>query len=152
RLTDLIREDLILSDLQAESKKAALRELAAVACDGGNGLDPDRVLSVLLEREKLGSTGIGQGVAVPHGKISGLKHMAAVLGRSFTGVEFQSLDNAPANLIFLLLAPEDAQNTHLQALAKICRILKDRGAFESLMKAEGPREIFEVLRKEEEKF
>jgi len=150
-LTDLLSESLILPDLKAQTKKATLRELADAVARVHPTLDADRVLTVLMEREKLGTTGIGAGTAVPHGKIAGLDAMVAAVGRSFSGVDFQSGDGEPVNLFVLLLAPDGAQNVHLQALAKICRMLKNRDTFEGLMQAESAAEMLEVLRKEDEK-
>ncbi|MBZ0254055.1 MAG: PTS sugar transporter subunit IIA, partial [Candidatus Methylomirabilis sp.] len=150
KLTEILTESVILPELKAETKKAALRELAASVCAATPGLEADRVLGILMDREKLGSTGVGGGAAVPHGKLPGAHKMLAALGRSRAGIDYESADGQPVRLLFLLLAPENAQQVHLQALAKICRVFKNESVREALLDAEGSAQILEILRKEDE--
>ena len=134
KILDIINEDLIKPDLSATSKEEALTELASLIAMN-EGLDEDKIVGVLKEREKLGSTGIGDGIAIPHGKLKGLKKLVASFGRSKKGIDFQSIDGKPTHLFFLLMAPENTAGVHLKALARhlqtaqgqeISRIAPDR--------------------------
>jgi PTS system nitrogen regulatory IIA component len=104
-----------------------------------------------MDREGLGSTGIGEGVAIPHGKIPGIDRLVAVFGRSPAGVQFASLDGKPARLFFLILAPENSAGMHLKALARISRLLKDPRFRERLLAAEGAEGLSQVLREADER-
>ena len=114
-----------MRSLKARNKRDALAELAGVFAKGKIRVDPEAMLHVLLEREKLGSTGIGDGIAIPHGKIAGLDEMVVAFGRSREGIDFEAMDGKPVHLFFLLMAPENSAGQHLKALAKISRMLKD---------------------------
>ena len=115
-----------------------------------NGLDLEEVIRVLLEREKLGSTGIGDGVAIPHGKLRGLKDLFISFGRSRGGVEFDSMDGKPVNLVFLLVAPEESVGVHLKTLARISKLLKNPAVRQRLVGASGSQEIYDIIVEEEE--
>ena len=125
KITDMLKKDYVLEDLKADNKRDALAELSAVFAGGKLTFDSEAMLRVLLEREKLGSTGIGDGIAIPHGKLAGLDEMVVAFGRSKEGIEFAAMDGRPVYLLFLLMAPEDSASQHLKALAKISRMLKD---------------------------
>lgn len=150
KILDIINEDLIKPDLLAASKEEALTELANLIATK-EGLDEDKIVGVLKEREKLGSTGIGDGIAIPHGKLKGLKKLVASFGRSKKGIDFQSIDGKPTHLFFLLMAPENTAGVHLKALARISRLLKDKKFRESLLVADNADGIFQALKDQDEK-
>jgi PTS system nitrogen regulatory IIA component len=115
-------------------------------------MDLDELVSVLEEREKLGSTAIGDGVAIPHGKLKGLNQLVASFGRSVKGVDFESIDGKPTYIFFLLVAPENTAGIHLKALARISRLLKDKKFRENLLKAKTANDLFEIIKEEDDKF
>ena len=123
-LSDLISPDSIIPALKANGKKQALQELAERAARQ-TGLDERQIFDTLLQRERLGSTGVGNGIAIPHGKLAGVKRIAGVFARLETPVDFEALDDHPVDLVFLLLAPEGAGADHLKALSRIARVLRD---------------------------
>jgi nitrogen PTS system EIIA component len=151
KIMDIIDIDLINADLKAPSKHEVLRELAGMVANK-EGLDIEVLVPVLEEREKLGSTGIGDGIAIPHGKLKGLKKLVASFGRSAKGVNFDSLDGKPAHLFFLLMAPENTAGMHLKALARISRLLKDTKLRERLLESKTIQEVYKTLQEEDEKF
>ena len=123
-LTDIVTPNAIIPALKVNSKKQALAEIAARAAEL-SGQSERAILDVLLQREKLGSTGVGQGVAIPHGKLPKLERLFGLFARLERPVDFESLDGQPVDLIFLLLAPEGAGADHLKALARVARLLRD---------------------------
>jgi len=145
KITEILRKEFILEELKAESKREALVELTEAFARGGLIFDPDAMLHVLLEREKLGSTGIGDGIAIPHGKLTGLEEIVVAFGRSSEGVDFEAMDGKPAHLFFLLMAPENSVGQHLKALAKISRMLKDEAFRKRLLAARERDELFRAL-------
>lgn len=150
KLKDLLIKSAVLGNLTGETKKEVIRELSEVAEKNFPPLKSDEVYSILLEREKLGSTGVGNGVAIPHGKIHGLKSIVAVFGRSPKGIEFESHDQKKAQLFFVLLAPENVVGNHLQALARLSRLLKSDSVRKKLIEAKDDV-LFDVLISEDEK-
>jgi len=151
KIMDIIDIDLINADLKAHNKGEVLRELADMVAKK-EGLEIGALIPVLEEREKLGSTGIGEGVAIPHGKLKGLKKLVASFGKSGKGVDFESIDGKPAHLFFLLMAPENTAGMHLKALARISRLLKDTKFRERLQDSKTTQEVYKVLQEEDEKF
>ena len=151
RIQDILPPGAVVDGLLAETKEGVLRELSEVVCRRIPALSPDRLTAILMEREGLGSTGIGEGVAIPHGKIPGIDRLVAAFGRSPGGVQFASLDGKPARLFFLVLAPENSAGMHLKALARISRLLKDPRFRERLLTAEGAEGLSQVLREEDER-
>jgi nitrogen PTS system EIIA component len=139
---------LIIPELSATTKKEALRELAAAAVEQAPHLDPDQLSAILEAREELGSTGIGDGVAIPHGKVPGLKEVLVVLGRSSKGVPFAAPDGRPIHLFFLLLAPSAAAAAYLSRLAELARFLRDSQVRARLLQAESREELAASLRGE----
>src|SRR5947199_4630823 len=123
-LTDLVAPNAILPALRANNKKQVLQELAAKAAEL-SGQSERAILEILLQREKLGSTGVGNGVAIPHGKLAKLANVFGLFARLERPVDFEALDGQPVDLIFLLLAPEGAGADHLKALARVARLLRD---------------------------
>jgi PTS system nitrogen regulatory IIA component len=151
RIQDIRPPEAVVDGLRAETKEGVLRELSEAVCRRLPALSPDRLTAILMDREGLGSTGIGEGVAIPHGKIPGIDRLVAVFGRSATGVQFASLDGKPARLFFLILAPENSAGMHLKALARISRLLKDPRFRGRLLTAEGIDGLSQVLREEDER-
>jgi len=134
-IAELLQPQAIVPSLRASNKREVLEELAAAVVQGCDKLTRDQVVAVLLERENLGSTGIGDHIAIPHGKLPHLDHLILGFGRSLAGINFESLDGKPAHLFFLLLAPENSIGLHLKALAKLSKMLKDAGFRRQLMEA-----------------
>jgi PTS system nitrogen regulatory IIA component len=143
-LSDLLTPDAVLPSLHAQSKKQVLLEVCTVAAR--LTLRSDReIFDTLLQRERLGSTGVGHGVAIPHGKLRGLERLVGVFARLARPVDFDSLDDQPVDLVFVLLAPESAGADHLKALARIARILRDPALAQKLRTAEDASGIYSVL-------
>jgi PTS system nitrogen regulatory IIA component len=123
-LNDLIEVSAVMPALKANSKKQLLHLLAEKAASV-TGLPEREVFDTILQRERLGSTGVGNGIAIPHGKLAGVKHITGIFARLETPVDFEALDDQPVDLVFLLLAPEGAGADHLKALSRIARVLRD---------------------------
>lgn len=140
----LLTRDGVIPGLDVHSKKHAIQEIAAVAARQ-TGVPEREVFDTLLQRERLGSTGVGNGVAIPHGKLVGLERLAGFFFRLSEPVEFEALDDRPVDLIFALLAPEDAGADHLKALARIARVLRSPGVADELRGASSAREIHALL-------
>ncbi|MGB0619814.1 MAG: PTS sugar transporter subunit IIA [Myxococcota bacterium] len=152
KITDiLVREGSIL-DLVATGKDDLLAELAGALAAAEPALERDSLLNVLREREALQSTGIGEGVAIPHGKIAGLDRLVATFARSTAGVDFESIDGQPTQLFFLLVVPEQSGGQHLKALARISRFFRDASFREKLLDAGNLDEIFRAIEEEDAKF
>jgi nitrogen PTS system EIIA component len=149
----LTSEALVAPNLSGADKTAVLRELAEhlAAQRPAETIDAGRLVDVLWERERLGSTAIGDGIAIPHGKMPGLTGVVGAFGRHAKGVDFDSLDGSPTHLFFLLVAPEDSVGQHLKALARVSRLLKDRAFRERLVGAGDRAELFRLIREEDEK-
>ncbi len=145
KITTFLRREFIIGELQAATKEAVLAELAAVLLPAGSTDDQDNMVRVLMDRERLGSTGIGDGIAIPHGKIGGLDDLRIAIGRSHQGVDFNALDGKPAHLFFLLMVPENSAGQHLKVLARISRLLKDNVLRKNLMEAKSAAELFNLL-------
>ena len=145
KLSDIIEEDYIIPDLKARDKKRVLEELAEVISIKEPSIDKGALVSVLVERERLGSTGIGDGVAIPHGKLEGARHPIISFGRSKAGLDFDSMDGQPAHLFFLLVAPENSSGIHLQVLAKVAKILKSSAFRKRLMENRTRKELYETI-------
>jgi len=145
KLSELLTPECIISDLKAHDKKGALEELSQIITEQEPTLNKGSLLQILLERERLGSTGIGEGIALPHGKVEKLNRLMVSFGRSIEGLGFDSVDDQPAYLLFLLVAPENSAGVHLQALAKISRILKDSNFRQRLMQAKSREEIYQII-------
>jgi PTS system nitrogen regulatory IIA component len=143
-LSDLISPDAIDAALSVTNKKTLFQQLAAAA-GKLNGLPPKDILTALQQREKLGSTGFGNGVAIPHGKIEGLAAISGYFARLHAPIDYQAIDNMPVDLVFLLLSPPDTGADHLKALARISRSLRDRATTAKLRGARSKDAIFALL-------
>ena len=152
KLSEIFQPQFIIDNLKAHDKKGLLEELSQIITEQETSLNKGILLQVLLEREKLGSTGIGDGIALPHGKLKGLNKLLISFGRSINGLDFDSIDELPAYLFFLLVAPENSAGIHLKALAKISRMLKDGNFRWRLMGAKSREEIYEIIIDKNEEF
>ncbi|MBM4294759.1 MAG: PTS sugar transporter subunit IIA [Deltaproteobacteria bacterium] len=152
KIIELLSPSQILPDLQAINKKGVLEELASPLASGPDGLSPTAVVEVLMERERLGSTGIGDNIAIPHGKLPQISRLLLTFGRSLRGVDFDSMDGKPSHLFFMLLAPVNSAGQHLKALAKISRMLMSQTFRDNLMKAVGAEEIYRLIQERDGEF
>ena len=152
KIMDILVKDGAILDLASDEKNGVLAEMAGAVAAAEPSLDADRLLQVLLEREELQSTGIGEGVAIPHGKIAGLEHLVASFARSVGGVDFESIDGQPTNLFFLLVVPEHSGGQHLKALARISRFLRDGEFRAKLLEAGALEDVFRAIDEEDAKF
>ena len=143
-LADLIAPEAVIPALKAKTKKQALQELAQRAAKL-TGLDGRDILDTLLQRERLGSTGVGRGIAIPHGRVPALKGIVSVFARLDEPIDFEALDDEPVDLIFLLLAPEHAGADHLKALARISRLLREPSSIERLRASKDRAALYSVL-------
>jgi len=150
KISDFLNPELILPELAARTKEEVLRELAVRIAGNFPKLSEENLLRILQEREKLGSTGIGDGFAIPHGKSSAIDRMIISFGRSRVGIPFDSLDGKPAHYFFVLIAPENSAGDHLKALAKISRFLKNSLFKESLAKADGQTELHQLIQDQDD--
>lgn len=146
KIEDILAEELVLPDLAARSKTDVLVELATAVSALHPELERERLVQALEDRERLNSTALGDGVAIPHGKLPGIKRVFAAFARSRQGVDFHSLDGGPTNLFFLLVAPEDSAGAHLKALARISRLLKDASFRARLLEAPDAAALYEIIR------
>jgi len=152
KITDILNREASILDLSSTAKEALLAEMAGALAESEERLSADSLLDVLREREALQSTGIGEGVAIPHGKMPGLDRLVATFARSTRGVDFDSIDGRPTQLFFLLVVPEQSGGQHLKALARISRFFRDASFREKLLSADDLAEIFRAIEEEDAKF
>ena len=145
KLEDYLEKDFIIPDLKANTKSEVLKELIAPIAAKKSGFDPEKAHGVLMERERLGTTGIGDGVAIPHGKLDNIEDIILVVGRSSSGVDFEALDFKHCTVFFLVLAPEQVAGMHLRILAHISRLLKDEGFRRSFGAASDQESLWRLL-------
>jgi len=151
KIVEFLQASAVIDDLAGTAAQPVLAQLAKPLALA-HGVSAQRLLETLLEREKLGSTGIGDGVAIPHGKVPGLPAIMASFGRSRAGVDFRAIDGKPTYLFFTLFAPENSAGAHLKALARISRIFKNATFRESILKAADAAEIFRLIEAEDAKY
>ncbi len=151
KISELLNEKLVIADLKAGAKQQALEEMVACLAAARHGINAQDLYTVLIEREKLGSTGIGNGIAIPHGKLEGLDSICLVFARSTAGIEFDSLDGKPAHLIFMLVAPSNSAGVHLKALARLSRLLKEKNFRDDLIGAADAGSLYGIIVAEDEK-
>jgi PTS system nitrogen regulatory IIA component len=149
KILDVLHKETILDDMKARDKKGVLEELVAPVARIA-GVNPEHLVRVLMERERLGSTGIGGGIGIPHGKLKDLESLVLGFGLSRKGVDFESIDGLPAHIFFLLITPENSTGLHLKLLARISRILKNDTFKKKLLEANGSDEIYSIIKEEEE--
>jgi PTS system nitrogen regulatory IIA component len=149
RIMDFLSEKNITVDLKAKNKREVIEELVDLLVAGGQVSEKKKMVQILLEREELGSTGIGQGIAIPHGKSDTVKELTAVFGLSRSGVSFEALDGEQVYIFFLLVAPEGTAGAHLKALARISGLLKDKYIRKKLMSAQNTADVVKIIQEEE---
>ncbi len=149
---DILVKDGVILDLASDSKQSVLEEMSTALASAESSLSPEGLLEVLVAREELQSTGIGDGVAIPHGKIQGLDRLVASFARSVKGVDFASIDEQPTHLFFLLVVPEHSGGQHLKALARISRFFRDPEFRGKLMRAGALDDVFRAIEEEDAKF
>ena len=143
-IEDILTQDRVVIGLKAKSKKQALQELAARAAKA-TGLEERKIFDVLLERERLGTTGVGSGIAIPHGKLAELDTLVGCFARLDEAIDFDAVDGQPVDLVFLLLAPESAGADHLKALARISRVLRNAASCDKLRTAPSADAVYGLL-------
>jgi PTS system nitrogen regulatory IIA component len=151
KIVEFLRPDAVIASLSSQTGPAVLSELCRPLA-ATQRIDPQRLLDTLLDREKLGSTGIGEGVAIPHGKLSVLPGLTASFGRSIAGVDFRAIDGKPTHLFFALFAPENSAGAHLKALARISRIFKNPSFRDAILRAADADEIYRLIGAEDAKY
>jgi PTS system nitrogen regulatory IIA component len=152
KIVDILHADCIIPELHSQNKEEVLEELTTALLKYKGNLNKEALVEVLLERERLGSTGIGDGIAIPFGKIRDLDELILLFGRSARGVEFDSMDGQPTHLFFLLMVPENSTGIHLRVLAKITRLLTSAHFRQRLMESGTREEIFQVIQEEDKEF
>lgn len=151
KILDVLKLEAVLDNLKSSDKKGILEELVAPVAKLA-GVNPEVLVKVLMERERLGSTGIGGGIGIPHGKLKGLGTLILGFGLSRNGVDFESMDGRPTHIFFLLVTPENSTGLHLKVLARISRILKNEPFKQKLMAAANSEEIYQIIKEEDEDF
>jgi nitrogen PTS system EIIA component len=141
---DILLPEAVIASLKVNSKKQALQEMSAFAAPLV-ALDEREVYDLIMQRERVGSTGIGEGVAIPHGKSAKLNHIQAVFARLERPVDFESIDNQPVDLIFMLLAPEDAGADHLKTLARVARVMREPSTLEKIRACRNRSALYSIL-------
>jgi PTS system nitrogen regulatory IIA component len=152
KIMDYLNEEWVIPDLQGADKPSILKELSSVLVKPCQVTSVEELLRVLLEREKLGSTGIGEGIAIPHGRLKKLSNFFICFGRSLKGVDFDSIDGKPSQLFFLVMAPENSAVENLKLLSRIVTLLKESSFKKRLMDAHSQKELFQILSAEDEKY
>ena len=149
KITDFLNLKGVKLNLESTDKEDVLKEMVDLLAEAKDIGDKKSILKALIERENLGSTGIGQGIAIPHGKTDKVSELIAVLGISAKGVNYEALDGEPVYILFLLVAPKDTAGPHLKALAQISRLLRDSYFCELIRKCKTPKEVFDLISREE---
>jgi len=152
KILDYLKEEWVIAELQGTDKQSVLKELSSVLVKPCQASGVEEILQVLLEREKLESTGIGEGIAIPHGRFKKLENFFISFGRSVKGVEFDSIDRKPSQLFFLVMAPENSAVSNLKLLGRIVTLLKDASFKKRLIGASSRKELFEIIAEEDEKY
>jgi len=152
KIIDYLQEEWVIPNLQGTDKRSILKDLSKVLVKPCQVASAEELLQVLLDREKLGSTGIGEGIAIPHGRIKKLKSFLISFGRSMKGMDFDSIDRKPSHLFFLVMAPENSAVDNLKLLGRIVTLLKDSSFKKSLMEAQSQKELFQIISEEDEKY
>lgn len=151
KISEILNKNSIISDLVSTHKTGVLQEMANAVADASQA-DPQAIAGVLMERESLGSTGIGGGIAIPHGKLAAVESVTVGFGLSRRGIDYDSLDNRPVHIFFLLLTPENSTGGHLKVLAQISKLLKMDHFKDRLKAAASIDEIYEIVMEQDEEF
>src|SRR5512147_827329 len=151
KIVEFLRPEAVIANVSGQTGPAVLAELCRPLA-AANRVDAQKLLDTLLDREKLGSTGIGEGVAIPHGKVPGLPGLVASFGRTVPGIDFRAIDGRPTHLFFALFAPENSAGAHLKALARISRIFKNPSFRDAILRAPSAEEIYRLIEAEDAKY
>jgi len=151
RILEVLPKEAIITDMKSKVKNEVIEELVASIAKI-TGINSAELIKVLLERERLGSTGIGGGIGIPHGKLKNLKSLIMGFGLSRKGVDFESIDNRPTHLFFILLTPENSTGLHLKLLARISRLLKNESFKKKLMQATDSEQVYSIIEEVDEDF
>lgn len=151
KILDFLSPERILPNMQSRDKKGVIDELAQAVADTTSAENAE-VAKVLLEREQLGSTGIGDGIAIPHGRLSSIDSIIMGFGSSEHGIEYDAIDSKPVNIFFLLLTPENSTGGHLKVLAQISKLLKNKQFKINLSNAKSVEEVLEIIQESDESF
>lgn len=152
KVTDILKTDFIVSELKGKEKTVIINELINLFENDNRVNDIEKVRSAVLEREKIMSTGVGKGFAIPHGKTNAINEIIAAFGKTGSPIEYQALDNKPVNLIFLLVGKDNLVSTHIKLLSRISRMMNKDEFRDKLINAGTSEEIFELFKKEEENY
>ncbi len=152
KITDFLTPEMVMPQLAGQDKAQVLKELAQGLAARHPEIRVEDLMAVLTERERLGSTAIGDGIAIPHGKLARVDRIVGAFGRHVKGVDFESLDGNPTHLFFVLVAPEDSTNLHLKALARVSRLFKDPSFRQKLIEAADAEEVFRLIKEEDARF
>ena len=152
KIDEILSKDSIISNLTGTNKEEILREITDFLQSLGLIKDKETLFNTLMEREKLGSTGIGENVAIPHGKSDELSQIVIVFGRSIEGLDFESLDQKPVHFVCMVIAPSNSTGQHLKALARISRLFKNQNLREGILKLQDANQIYALLLEEDSKF
>lgn len=152
KIDDILKKDSIIPNLAGKNKEEVLREITDFLQNQGFIKDKEALLDTLIEREKLGSTGIGENVAIPHGKSDEISQIVTVFARSLNGVDFEALDQKPVHFVCMVIAPSNSTGQHLKALARISRIFKNQNLRDSILKLQDADQIYSLLLEEDSKF
>ena len=152
KITDILKKEHIIENLVSTDKESTLDELSSYLKSKGLVTNKENLLNALMEREQLGSTGIGENVAIPHAKISEIDQIVTIFGRSIKGIEFDSLDKKLVHFIYLVLAPVNSSGQHLKVLARISRLLKNKSLREAIMNATETNQIYSIIADEDSKY
>lgn len=151
KIAEILREQCVVADIKGKTKRGIITELVEALANARLIEDVEAVVNVVMEREKLGSTGIGNGVAVPHGKLKNINGIMCTFGRSLNGVDFDAVDRGLVHIFFLVLAPEDSASLHLKVLSRITKILRDQSLRKKVMKLSNTHDIYMSILEEDEK-
>ena len=152
KIEEILKKESVIADLLADNKIDAIKEMVYHLKENNFIKNEETLFNTLMEREKLGSTGIGENVAIPHGKSNETTEIITVLARSIKGIEFESLDQKPVHFICMVIAPANSTGQHLKALARISRLFKNQGLREGILQAENPDVIYSIITNEDSKY
>lgn len=152
KILNHLKEEWVIPELEGADKRSILRELSEMLVKPCQVASVEELLHVFLDREKLGSTGIGEGIAIPHGRLKKLKSFFISFGRSKKGVDFDSIDRKPCQLFFLVMAPENSAVDNLNLLGRIAKLLKDASFRKRLLEAHSQKELFQIISEEDERY
>ena len=150
KVSDFLGPKNVILEIQSRDKKGSVTELVELLYKDKKVKDLHKAINAVMEREKLGTTGVGQGVAIPHGRTDTVSELVSAFGISRAGVQFEALDGEPVHILFLLLSPSDSAGQHLRAIARVSRLFKDKFCRQALMEARSVEELLKIMKQEDE--